>query len=154
MKTPGWRASSSPRSAARRLGAIISQRNAPTSSIPKEVCRFMANPTAQSWVALKRICRYLRDRPRMLYAYPVESVETLDVYTDPDWPRCPRTRKSTSGGSIMLGRRTMQHWSSTHASIALSSGEAEFNGVVRGSGEGLGYQSHLADLGIPIPLRV
>ena len=114
----------------------------------------MANPTAQSWVALKRICRYLRDRPRMVYTYPVQSVETLDVYTDTDWAGCPRTRKSTSGGSIMLGRHTMKHWSSTQASTALSSGEAEFNGVVRGSGQGLGYQSLLADLGIPIPLRV
>ena len=54
----------------------------------------------------------------------------------------------------MFGRHTMKHWSSTHASTALSSGEAEFNGVVRGSGQGLGYQSLLADLGIPIPLRV
>ena len=54
----------------------------------------------------------------------------------------------------MFGRHTMKHWSSTQASTALSSGEAEFNGVVRGSGQGLGYQSLLADLGIAIPLRV
>ena len=54
----------------------------------------------------------------------------------------------------MLGAHTMKQWSSAQASTALSSGEAEFNGVVRGSGQGLGYQSLLADLGINVPLRV
>ena len=36
----------------------------------------------------------------------------------------------------------------------MSSGEAEFNGVVRGAGVGLGYQSLLRDLGIQVGLRV
>ena len=54
----------------------------------------------------------------------------------------------------MLGSHTIKSWSSTQSSVALSSGEAEFNGVVRGSGVGLGYQSLLNDLGIDAPLRV
>ena len=54
----------------------------------------------------------------------------------------------------MMGSHPIKTWSSTQTSIALSSGEAEFNGVVRGSGIGLGYQSLLRDLGISIPLRV
>ena len=54
----------------------------------------------------------------------------------------------------MLGRHTIKHWSSTQPNVALSSGEAEFYGVVRGAGHGLGYQALLADLGIAVPLRV
>ncbi len=54
----------------------------------------------------------------------------------------------------MLGQHAMKHWSSTQASIALSSGEAEFAGVIRGAGQGLGYQSLLRDLGVSLPLRV
>ena len=54
----------------------------------------------------------------------------------------------------MLGRHCMKHWSSTQASVALSSGEAEFAGVIRGSGQGLGYQALLRDFGIEAPLRV
>ena len=54
----------------------------------------------------------------------------------------------------MLGKHTVKHWSSTQASIALSSGEAEFAGVIRGSGQGLGYQALLSDLGVSVPLRV
>ena len=54
----------------------------------------------------------------------------------------------------MFGKHAMKHWSSTQSSTALSSGEAEFAGVIRGSGQGLGYQALLEDLGIKVPLRV
>jgi len=54
----------------------------------------------------------------------------------------------------MLGAHTLKTWSSTQSSVALSSGEAEFNGVIRAAGMGLGYQSLLEDLGLRVPLRV
>ncbi len=54
----------------------------------------------------------------------------------------------------MIGRHAIKHWSSTQASVALSSGEAEFAGVVRGSGQGLGYQALLRDFGVEARLRV
>ena len=54
----------------------------------------------------------------------------------------------------MLGRHCMKHWSSTQSSISLSSGEAEFAGVIRGAGQGLGYQALLKDVGVELPLRV
>ena len=54
----------------------------------------------------------------------------------------------------MIGSHFIKFWSSTQSSEALSSGEAEFNGVVRGAGIGLGYQSLLKDLGQELPVRV
>ena len=54
----------------------------------------------------------------------------------------------------MLGKHTIKHWSSTQPTISLSSGEAEFYGVVRGSGYGLGYQALLHDVGIDAEVRV
>ena len=54
----------------------------------------------------------------------------------------------------MLGRHTIKHWSSTQTSVALSSGEAEFNGVIRGAGQGLGYTALLQDFGVDVPLRL
>ena len=54
----------------------------------------------------------------------------------------------------MVGRHAVKSWSSTQSSVALSSGEAEFNGVVRGSGIGLGCQSLMRDLGVELPVRV
>ena len=120
----------------------------------KEVCRWMAKPTEHAWKALKRICRYLNGAPRLVYEYVQQSVSSVDVYTDTDWAGCPKTRKSTSGGCVMFGKHAVKHWSSTQASIALSSGEAEFAGVIRGAGQGLGYQALLRDLGVRTPLRV
>ena len=120
----------------------------------KEVCRWMSSPSEHSWKALKRICRFLRGVPRLVYTYPRQVAEGIDVYTDTDWAGCPKTRKSTSGGCIMIGRHAIKHWSSTQASVALSSGEAEFAGVVRGSGQGLGYQALLRDFGVEARLRV
>ena len=120
----------------------------------KEVCRWMSNPTAHAWKALKRVCRFFNSVPRLVYTFRQQTVSCIDVYTDTDWAGCPKTRKSTSGGVVMLGNHAMKHWSSTQASIALSSGEAEFAGVIRGAGQGLGYQALLQDLGVVIPLRV
>ena len=120
----------------------------------KEVCRSMATPTVLSWKALKRMGRYLCGRPRLVYMYRQQELSHIDTYVDTDWAGCVRTRKSTSGGAIMLGKHCIKHWSSTQPSVSLSSGEAEFYGVVRGAGQGLGYQALLGDLGVSVPLRV
>ncbi len=120
----------------------------------KEVCRWMASPTVHAWKALKRLCRFFNGAPRLVYKYAQQEVDAVDVYTDTDWSGCPKTRKSTSGGCILLGQHTVKHWSSTQPSVALSSGEAEFAGVIRGAGQGLGYQALLKDLGVVAPLRV
>jgi len=114
----------------------------------------MSQPSQQSWKALKRLCRYLAGLPRLVYVYRQQTAELVDIYTDTDWAGCPKTRKSTSGGCLMLGRHTLKHWSSTQSGISLSSGEAEFHGVVKGAGMGLGYQALLQDLGIRAELRV
>ena len=120
----------------------------------KEVCRYMANPTERAWQSLKRLCRFLSGVPRLVYKYPQQTVEGVDVYTDTDWAGCPKTRKSTSGGCLLLGSHAIKHWSSTQSSVALSSGEAEFAGVIRGAGQGLGYQALLRDFGVESSLRV
>ena len=76
------------------------------------------------------------------------------VYSDTDWAGCVRTRKSTSGGCILIGSHLIKTWSSTQSSVALSSGEAEFYGVVKAAGYGLGYQALLHDFGMQKQLTV
>merc|ERR1712147_39673 len=51
----------------------------------KEVCRWMSKPTEVSLKAVKRLGRYLRGRPRLVWRYPWQKVDTLDVYSDTDW---------------------------------------------------------------------
>ncbi len=120
----------------------------------KEVCRWMASPTVSSLNALKRVGRYLEGRRRLVYRFAWQSVSCVDVYTDTDWAGCARTRKSTSGGGLVLGQHLVKSRSSTQSEVALSSGEAEYYGAVKASGVGLGFQSLLNDFGIKLPLRV
>jgi hypothetical protein len=120
----------------------------------KEACRWMSAPTISGWTGLKRLTRYLCGLPRLVYLFPWQTVDGIDVYVDTDWAGCARTRKSTSGGCVMLGGHMIKSWSSTQPGVTLSSGEAELCGVIRGSGMGLGFQSLMADLGHVLPLRV
>ena len=54
----------------------------------------------------------------------------------------------------MIGARVIRTWSSTQPSVTLSSGEAEFYGLVKASGAGLGHQSLVKDLGLRLPVCV
>ena len=68
----------------------------------KEVCRWMSTPTEAALVALKRIGRYLEGHGRLVYKYVFQEASMIDCYSDTDWAGCPRTRRSTSGGCLML----------------------------------------------------
>ena len=76
------------------------------------------------------------------------------MYSDTDRPGCPRTRRLTSGACVMIGQHCIQTWSSTQALVTLSSGEAEFYGLVKAAGAGLGHQSLLRDMGLKMPVCV
>ena len=72
----------------------------------------------------------------------------LEVYVDTDHAGCLETRKSTSGGVILHGCHGVKTWSATQQVIALSSGEAEYYGMVKGAGNALGLSGVFCDLGI------
>ena len=120
----------------------------------KEICRFMAKPTDQGVAALKRLGRYLEGRRRLIFDYPFQQASQVEIYSDTDWAGCVKTRRSTSGGCMMLGSHLIKSWSSTQSTISLSSGEAEFYGVVKSTGIALGYQALMRDLGVRLPVRV
>ena len=54
----------------------------------------------------------------------------------------------------MIGEHVVKSWSTTQAVIALSSGEAEYYGIVKGSSVGLGARSVLKDLGSTVRICV
>ena len=92
----------------------------------KEICRGMSAPTDLHQAALKRMVRYLRSRPRLVFKFECQRADHIDAYAASDWAGCPRSRRSTSGGCIMVGAHLLKCWSSTQAGVAMSSGEAEF----------------------------
>ena len=121
----------------------------------KECCRRMSAPSTQDWAALERLARYLAHRPRAVYSYPWQDAGLgLAVYADTDFAGCILTRRSTSGGACMRGAHLLKHWSVTQKTIALSSGEAELAGIVKGAAEGLGLVAVARDLGLEASLRL
>ena len=91
----------------------------------KELCRCMSDPSEADWLMLKRLARYLVGHSRVIAHYGYQSAHgVVDAWTDTDYAGCKDSRKSTSGGVIMLGKHMIKSWSSTQTGIALSSGEA------------------------------
>ena len=120
----------------------------------KELCRWMSQPTELGLAGLKRLGRFFEGHRRLIFEFPFQIARKIETYSDTDWAGCMRSRKSTSGGCLMLGSHLLKSWSSTQGLVSLSSGEAEFYGVTKAAGIGLGFQSLLRDLGIDMPLRV
>ena len=100
----------------------------------KELCRHRSNPNESNWESLKRLGRYLIDKTRVVVGFPYQNQpDAIEVYVDSDHAGCLDTRKSISGGIIMHGCHGIKAWSSAQQVIALSSGEAEYYGIVEGS---------------------
>ena len=84
----------------------------------KEACRWMSKPTRLGNEGLKRLCRYLGGKPRLVFKYPLQVADGIECYSDTDWSGCLRTRKSTSGGCLMVGNHIIKTWSSTQPTVS------------------------------------
>ena len=123
----------------------------------KELCRFFATPTKTGVEQLKRLIRYLAGAPRLVWKFGFHyssGVNDLNVFVDTDFAGCHITRRSTSGGAVCRGNHLIKHWSTTQATVALSSAEAELTGISKGAAQGLGLQTIARDLGIELNLTV
>ena len=114
----------------------------------KELCRAMSKPTEGNWRALKRLGRYLQQSPRVVQLFGrQEAPNNIRVFTDTDFAGCTKTRKSTSGGLILFGKHMVKSWSTTQKVVSLSSGEAEYYGMVKGAAQGMGMKALIKDMG-------
>ena len=121
----------------------------------KEVSRRMAKPRCQDWQLLKRIGRYLVGAPRFEQIFKWDGRPAhVDVYTDSDWAGCKTTCRSTSGGAMLWGKHCLKTWSSTQATVALSSAEAELYALTKGASQGLGMMTLLSDFGLTVSVTV
>jgi hypothetical protein len=110
----------------------------------KELCKNMSAPTTDDWNKLKRLGRYLIGRERVVVIYGYQGWNgKITAWTDSDYAGDKKTRKSTSGGVLLLGKHVIKSWSSTQSVIALSSGEAEYYAIVKGASLAMGVKSML-----------
>ena len=99
----------------------------------KELCRWMAQSAELGQMGLKRLGRFFEGHRRPIFDYPFQTAGKIEIYSDTDWAGCTKSRKSTSGGCLMLGSHLLKSWSSTQGLAFLSSGKAEFSGVTKSS---------------------
>ena len=106
-------------------------------------------PSNLDWIALKRLGRYLIGKPRAVSHFKYQNtLSGIEVSVDSDWAGCTRTRRSTSGGVLKLGGHVVKTWATTQATVALSSGEAEYTAAVKGCSQALGFKALMNDLGV------
>lgn len=121
----------------------------------KELCRQFAKPTRQAFLNLKHLVRYLVHQPRLAWQFNYEdNPREMTTFVDTDFAGCVETRRSTSGGAVVLGTHLLRHWATTQSTIALSSGEAELTGLVKGASHSIGMQSPARDLGFDLGIHV
>ena len=122
----------------------------------KEACRQMSNPRVSGEARVKRIARYLLKYPKLVWKCDRGKTDehVIDFFSDSDGAACRRSRRSTSGGVIVMNGVTVQHWSSTQAIIALSVGEAEYYALVKAAAEGLAMVALGRDLGYEFNLHI
>ena len=98
----------------------------------KCICKNMARPRSEDWLALKRVGRYLKGATRMVQQFHWAGDDTnLHGYADSDWAGDRQNMKSTSGGVIMWSGQCIKAWSTSQSALALSSGEAELYAMAK-----------------------
>ena len=119
----------------------------------KEVCRKMASPDNGDFMRAKRLARFIAGIIAVEWEFPwqeEEEAKVLRVLVDSDWAGCHRTRRSTSGGIMVLGRHPVKTWSTTQPVVALSSAEAELYSMSEGASRGLAFRTILEEMNVKV----
>ena len=99
--------------------------------------------------AATRVGRYLRKAPVAWQGFLFHDPrpEELLCYTDADLASDKTSRRSTSGGVVILGGGVPDCWAKKQKSVALSSWESELFAAITSGTRSLGIQNDLTDLG-------
>ena len=128
------------RSARRSIARInyMAQDRPDLGAAARVLSQHMAQPKSGVIPVLKRVLRYLRKYPRGILKVTGVVEWIIEVFTDSDWAGDVASRRSCSGGGLMIDSNLVHHWSKLQANVALSSGEAELNAAVKGISEAIG----------------
>ena len=121
----------------------------------KEVCRGMSSPTVGNLRQLRRLARYLKHAPRVVWQFGWQHpLEIAAAFSDSDWAGCRRTARSTSGGVLMIGSHCIRTYSVTQKVVTLSSAEAELMAMVKATTEAIGLSQLAQTWGLSLKASV
>lgn len=90
------------------------------------LAQFNSNPRENHWAAVKRIIKYLKGTKDIAISYnPSRQIE-LSLYSDADWGKNEKNRRSVSGAILLLNGSPIIFLSRRQKSVSLSSTEAEY----------------------------
>eukprot|EP00971_Amphidinium_carterae_P042594 837547-Amphidinium_carterae.1 len=78
---------------------------------------------------------------------------TVVAWSDPDFARCPPTRRSMSPCALTFGWHCLHTSSTTQVPLSLSSGEAEYYAAVKAGSRLLGFIALMGDFGFKVSGR-
>ena len=115
----------------------------------------MSKPRQADWALFKRLRRNLLGAPRQVQLFRWQALpKSVDVFADSDCAGCQGMCRSTSGGVAKWGSHVIETWSSTQATVALSSAEAKLYALTKGAAQALGLMTLLADFGVKVKAAV
>ncbi|KAI3687046.1 hypothetical protein L1987_80736 [Smallanthus sonchifolius] len=109
---------------------------------------FQSQPKESHMIAVKRIFRYLKGKPRLGLWYSKQQSFDFKAYTDSDYSGCNLDRKSTSGGCQFLGERLVSWQCKKQSTVSVSTCEAEYIAAASGCSQILWIQQQLRDYGL------
>ena len=115
------------------------------------VSQFLHAPTADHFLAVKRIFRYVKGTLHFCLTFRPSTVpSTLVAYSDAVWAGCPDTHRSTSGYSIYLGNNIVSWSAKKQPIVSRSCCESEYRALATTAAELLWVMHLLHDLKVPI----
>ena len=88
----------------------------------KKVCRNMAKLRASDFMKIRRLVRFLKSAGEIKFLYAWQNEDEacdITVLVDSDWAGNTKTRKSTSGGVLKVGKHVIRTWSLAQTTVAI-----------------------------------
>jgi Reverse transcriptase (RNA-dependent DNA polymerase) len=114
------------------------------------VSQFMHVPSSDHWGVVKRILCYLKGTLHHgLYLQSSDNL-TIHAFANLNWAGCPDDRKSTTGYLVFYGNNLISWCSKKQSTVACSSTEAEYRGLVMVTAEVVWLKSLILELGFDV----
>ncbi|KAH7421161.1 hypothetical protein KP509_13G043100 [Ceratopteris richardii] len=97
--------------------------------------QFMHCPKKTHWIAAQRVLRYIKGTLSEGLYYGFTSDTRIKVFSDADWAGDSDDRRSTHGYLCYVGDKLVSWCSKKQHTVALSSTEAEYKGMVEAAKE-------------------
>ena len=130
---------------------FLSQDRAVMTFAVNELCQRLTDCLQHSFSRLKRLVRYLKGVRQWIQVFELGDMSAeVTVFSDSGLAGDKETRKSSSAGAALVGRRLLKAYTRKQKIIARSSAETELYTAALGASEAKGVESMMCYLGFTV----